>query len=193
MRSCRPCYFWYRKHRQLVRQEGGFVACFPLNVSIVRSSTLIITTNSKYPTCGGFSLGETVHFGSLKFIVDYFGSLSLSPMGSDSSTVFIGTTCNGSPSLRTIDEDSTDEFYTTSSEEGSSGLPISWRRNMGTPLAPIATTPRQEDAQTPQTMMMVPPWTIVPRPDTGLPLEQWHAFWEGQQARACSQQSDAEC
>jgi hypothetical protein len=35
---------------------------------------------------------------------------------------------------------STNEFYTTSSEEGSSGFPTSWRRNSGAPFATIATT-----------------------------------------------------
>jgi hypothetical protein len=66
-------------------------------------------------------------------------------------------TRNRLPSLCTILEDSTDEFYMTSSREGISGLPISKRNSMGTPPAPIATTPWSEDTLTPQTMMIVPP------------------------------------
>jgi hypothetical protein len=106
--------YWYRKHRQLACQEGGFVACFPLNVSMVHSSTfvacfplnilmvhsstLIITTDGEHLTCGGF-FGETIRFGSLEFITDCFSSLSLSPKGSDSGAIFVGATRFGSPSL----------------------------------------------------------------------------------------------
>jgi hypothetical protein len=124
---------------------------FPLNVAVVDSSMLTVTTDNERLTYGGFSLGKTIHFGSLEFIVDYFGTLSLSPKGNDSSVHFVRTTRNRSPSLRTILE----EFYTTSSGEGSSGFPISWRRSMETPPAPITTTPWPEDAMTSQTMMTV--------------------------------------
>jgi hypothetical protein len=40
---------------------------------MVHSSTLTITTDSERLTCGGFSLGETIHFGSLEFIANCFG------------------------------------------------------------------------------------------------------------------------
>jgi hypothetical protein len=59
------------------------------------------------------------------FIADCFGNLSLSPKGSDSGIVFVGMTRSGWPMLRTILEDSTNEFYTTSSKVESSGLAIS--------------------------------------------------------------------
>jgi hypothetical protein len=129
--------------------------CFPLNISMVHSSILVITTDSKHLTYGVFSLGETVHFESLEFIADCFDNMSLSTKGSESSAVFIGTTSSGSPPLCTILKGSTNEFYTASSGEGSSGLPISRRRSMGTPPAPIATAPWSKDAPTPQTMMTV--------------------------------------
>jgi hypothetical protein len=77
---------------------------------MVHSSTLAIVTDGEHLTYGSLSLGETVHFRSLEFIFDYFGSMSLSPKGNVSGTVFVGMACNGSPSLRTILEDSTDEF-----------------------------------------------------------------------------------
>jgi hypothetical protein len=67
--------------------------------------------------------------------------MTLSPKGSNSSAVIMGTARSGSPSLRTIFEDSADEFYMASSGEGSTSIPISQRCNMGTPPAPIATTP----------------------------------------------------
>jgi hypothetical protein len=138
-----------------MHQVGGFVACFPLNILMVHSSTLNVTTDGEHLTYGGFSLSQTIRFGSLEFIADYFGSPSLSPKGSDSGAVFVGMTLSGSPLLCTILEDSSDECYTTSSREGSSGLPVSRRRNMGTPPAPIATTPWPEDAPVPRTMMIV--------------------------------------
>jgi hypothetical protein len=46
----------------LVRQEGGYAACFPLDVPMVHSSTLTIHTDGERLTCGGFSLNKTVHF-----------------------------------------------------------------------------------------------------------------------------------
>jgi hypothetical protein len=90
---------------------------------MVYSSALAITTDGECLMCGGFYHGETVHFGSLEFIVGCFGSLSLSPKESDSGAIFVGTTRSGSPSLCAMIEDSTDEFYMTSSGQGSSGLP----------------------------------------------------------------------
>jgi hypothetical protein len=75
---------------------------------MVHSSTLTITTNGEHLTYGGFSLGETICFRSLEFIVICFGSLSLSPKGSDSGSIFMGMARSGLPSLCTILEDSTD-------------------------------------------------------------------------------------
>jgi hypothetical protein len=143
---------------------------------MVHSSTLGVTTDGECLTCGGFSLAEIIFFGSHEFIADCFISLSLSPRGSDSCAVFMGTTRSGSPSLRAMIEDSTDEFHTTSSEEGSSGLPTSRRHNTGASPAAIATTAWPEDTPTTQTMMTVPPCTLAPRPNTRLLLERWHAF-----------------
>jgi hypothetical protein len=90
---------------------------------MVHSSTLVITADGKHLTCIGFSLGKTVHFGSLEFITDCFGSLSLSPKGNDSDVVFVGAAHSGSPSLHTILKDSVDEFAMASSEEGSFASP----------------------------------------------------------------------
>jgi hypothetical protein len=42
---------------------------------------LVITADEECLTCCGFSLGETIHFESLEFITNYFGSLSLSLRG----------------------------------------------------------------------------------------------------------------
>jgi hypothetical protein len=38
----------------------------------------------------GYTLGETIHFGSLDFIIDCFNSLSLSTKGNDLNAVFMG-------------------------------------------------------------------------------------------------------
>jgi hypothetical protein len=133
-----------------------------LDVLMVHSSTPIIATDEKRLTCGVFSLGETVRFDSLEFNIDYFGNLSLSPKGSDSGTIFMRMTHSGSPSLQVIIEDSADEFYMTSSGEGSSGHPVSRRCSTGVSPTPIATTPWPQDAPATQTM------TTVPRADPGI-------------------------
>jgi hypothetical protein len=125
---------------------------------MVYPSMLVVTTDGEHLTCGGFSLGEIVCFGSLEFIADCFDSLSLSPNGNDSSIVFMEMSHTGSPPLCTILEDSIDEFYTTSSGEGSSGFPISRRRNMVTPHVPITTTLWPEDTPASQTIATVLLW-----------------------------------
>jgi hypothetical protein len=89
-----------------------------MNILMVHSSTLTITTDGEHLTCGGFSLNETVCSRSLEFIIDCFGSVSLSPKENDSGIIFVGETCGGLPSLRTILEDTTDEFYMTPSGRG---------------------------------------------------------------------------
>jgi hypothetical protein len=65
---------------------------------MVPSSVITIAADSERLMSGGFSLGETIHLGSLKFITDYFGSLSLSPRRGDSGATFMGSTQSGTPS-----------------------------------------------------------------------------------------------
>jgi hypothetical protein len=61
---------WCIKYRHLACQEGGFALCFPLDVSMVHSSMLVVATYDERLTCGGFSLSETVHFGMLEFVTE---------------------------------------------------------------------------------------------------------------------------
>jgi hypothetical protein len=94
---------------------------FPLDVPMVHSSVLTVSTDGERLTCDGFSLGEIIHFGSPEFIAIYFNGLSLYPRGDDSGASFMGSTRNGSPSLRSMIEDSTEEFYMASSGDGWGG------------------------------------------------------------------------
>jgi hypothetical protein len=57
---------------------------------MVPSSTLTVTTDGECLSSCGFSLGETIRFGSLKFIADRFGGLILSPMGDGSDDIIMG-------------------------------------------------------------------------------------------------------
>jgi hypothetical protein len=116
---------------------------------MVHSSMLIVTTDGEHLSYSGFSLGETDRFGILEFIADCFDILSLSPMGNDSSIIFVGMARSGLLSLRPIIKDFPDEFYTVPNGEGRSDFPISRRRSMGTLPVPIMTTPWPEDAPTP--------------------------------------------
>jgi hypothetical protein len=65
---------------------------FSLDVLMVPSFALAISTVGECLTCGGFSLGETICLGSFKFIADYFGGLSLSPRRSNSGVAFMDST-----------------------------------------------------------------------------------------------------
>jgi hypothetical protein len=112
-----------RKHRQLACQEGGFVACFPLNVSLVHSPKPTLVANGSNLAGVGFTVGETICFGSLEFITVRIGNLSLSPEENDSGAVFIGMVHSRSPSLHTIIMESFDEGDTASGGWGSSSFP----------------------------------------------------------------------
>jgi hypothetical protein len=118
-------------------------------------------------TCDGFSLGETVCLGSYEFIIDYFGGMSLSPRSNDSGTALMGSTRSGPLSpRRAMIEDSTKEFVTASSSEGSSSLPSRMRHGARTLPAPSTSIPWLEDATAIYTMMTVPPWVMGPQSDT---------------------------
>jgi hypothetical protein len=62
-------------------RKGDLQHAFPLDVPMVPSSALTVAVSSERLSCGGFSLGKTIHFGTLEFIADRFGSLSPSLIG----------------------------------------------------------------------------------------------------------------
>jgi hypothetical protein len=108
-------------------------------------------------TCGGFSLEETVHFGNFEFIVNYFGSLSLSPRRGDVGIIFISPTrSRASTPRQTMIGDSVEEFLTTPSGDGSFSLPSPRRRDTGASLTQITTTLWMENAPAAQAMTMTP-------------------------------------
>jgi hypothetical protein len=80
-------------------RKGDLQRAFPLDVLMVPSSMLTITTGGEHLSCGSFSLSETIHFGSLEFITDRFGYLSLYPKGDSLDAVVMGSTHGGPPSL----------------------------------------------------------------------------------------------
>jgi hypothetical protein len=99
----------------------------------------------------------------------------------------MGSTHSGTPSPRwAMIEHSTEEFHTTSSGVGGSGLPSPRRCDMRPLPATVTTTPRMVNTAATRAMMMVPPWVVAPRLETSLPFEQRCAHQEGQwvQARA---------
>jgi hypothetical protein len=65
----------------------GVIVCFSLNVLMVPSPKAIIIADDNTLTGVGFSLGKTIHFGSLEFIAKRFGNLSLSPEGNNSGAL----------------------------------------------------------------------------------------------------------
>jgi hypothetical protein len=99
--------------------KGDLQRAIPLNVLMVPSYSLAIASDGEHQTCGGFSLGETIHFGSLKFIADYFGGLSFSPQRDISKATAMGLTHSRPTSqVHAMIRDSTEEFHMASDGEG---------------------------------------------------------------------------
>jgi hypothetical protein len=53
-------------------RKGDLQRAFPLEVLMVPSSALTVSTDGARIMCNGFSLSETIHLGSFEFITDYF-------------------------------------------------------------------------------------------------------------------------
>jgi hypothetical protein len=133
-----------RKHQQFTRYVGGFVACFPLNISMVYSPKPTIITDGNNLIHVKFARGETISFGGMEFITDRFDNLSFSPEGNASGAIVVGMVHSGSPSLHAILKESTSEDDLASRDEGISGFPISQGCNVVSPIVPITTTPLSE-------------------------------------------------
>jgi hypothetical protein len=101
-------------------KKGDLQHATPLDVPMVPSSSIVITTDGEHLACGGFSLSDPVHLGNFQFITNYISGPSLSPMRGNEGTIVVGSTHSeaSTPQRATI-EDSTEEFFTVSSEEGS--------------------------------------------------------------------------
>jgi hypothetical protein len=140
---------------------------------MVPSSAIV---DGEHLTCGEFSVGKTVHLGNFKFIAEYFGSLSLSPMRGDEGAAFRGSThSKASTPRQAMIEDSTEVFITKWGKEGSFVPPSPKRCDMGTSLAPATTTSWMENALATQATMTTPPWIAVPWLETNVPIKRCHA------------------
>jgi hypothetical protein len=81
-----------------VHQKGDLQRVLPLDVPMVLSYAITVATNGEHMMYSGFSLSETIHLGSFKFIANYFGRLSLSSKRGKSDASFMDSTCSGTPS-----------------------------------------------------------------------------------------------
>jgi hypothetical protein len=134
------------------------MCAFPLYVLMVPSSVLSVAAYGERLSCGGFSLGETIRFGSLEFIADCFDGLSLSRgVGGGSYATFMGSNPSGSPSpLQAMIGNSTKEFPTASGKGGGSDLPTPRRHGEGALPAPTTTIAWLIDTLTTQAMTTIP-------------------------------------
>jgi hypothetical protein len=124
---------------------------------MVPSSAFIAIAGSERLLCDGFSLGETVRFGSLELIANHFGGLSLSPLGTGLGTTTMGPTY-GRPMLpqRIMVGNPTEGFPMAPSGEGRTDLPFPGRHDVK--ASPTSTTMvlRPESPPANQAMTTIP-------------------------------------
>jgi hypothetical protein len=138
---------------------------------MVPLSTLIVAADCKCLLSDVFSFGEPICFGSLEFITDSFGGLSLSLIGDGSGATIMGSSHGGTPSpLQAMTEDSVEGFHTASNGEGRIDLPFPRRHDVGASTAPGTTIPWSETTLTSITMMTIPPRQEAPQHEP--PLEE---------------------
>jgi hypothetical protein len=144
------------------------------------SFALTVAADGEHLSCGGISLGETVRFGSLEFITDYFDGLSLSLKRDSSDAAFMGSTyCEPLSPLRAMIGDSTEEFHTALGGERGSDLPSPRRHDAGALPTPATTISWSENTSTTQAMTTIPPRSAVPQSDTDFPFDQRRTHLEG--------------
>jgi hypothetical protein len=90
---------------------------------MVHSLKLIIVGDGHRQTSIGFAPGKTIRLGTLEFIADHSGSLSVSLEGNGLGAIFVGMVHSGLLSLHALLEESADEDDTTSSGTGGGGFP----------------------------------------------------------------------
>jgi hypothetical protein len=155
---------------------------FPLDILMVPSSTITVAADAECLSSNGFYLGETIHFGSLKFITDCFGSLNLSPRKDGLDAAAMGSTHSGPLSrLWDMTRDSIKEFHMASDGEGGLGLPSARTHGMGASPTPATAKLWSENTPTTEVMTTTPLRLVAPPLGTDLPFERWCPHQEGKQ------------
>jgi hypothetical protein len=131
---------------------------------MVPSSALVVAADGERLSCDIFSLGDTIRFGSIEFIADRFGGLSLSCMGDGLDAAVMGITDGRPPSpLQANVGDYTKEFHTALDGGRRVDLPSPRRHSTGASTVPAMTIPWLETTTTTQPTTTTPLRPAVPR------------------------------